>query len=116
MNVRATKTLLSVLATAAAVWLSGTTLLAQRSGFLAGPQVGAGRELRPCPIPAAHDGAGSGKTLSVTNDDEWGVIQPLIQKVMDGRRHAENFMGGRHGHDDGTPAVRRRRWSRRTSS
>lgn len=26
------------------------------------------------------------ETLSVTNDDEWNVIQPLIQKVMEARR------------------------------
>jgi hypothetical protein len=28
------------------------------------------------------------KSLSVTNDDEWAAIQPLVQKVMDLRRGA----------------------------
>jgi len=32
-------------------------------------------------------------TLSVTNDDEWSVIQPLIQKVMDARRDVGNGGG-----------------------
>jgi hypothetical protein len=32
------------------------------------------------------------KNLSVTNDAEWTVIQPMVQKVMDARREAD--MGG----------------------
>jgi hypothetical protein len=33
------------------------------------------------------------KNLSVTNDEEWSAIQPLVQKVMDTRREA-NDIGG----------------------
>ncbi|MGA2557866.1 MAG: hypothetical protein ABSG04_16470 [Verrucomicrobiota bacterium] len=30
------------------------------------------------------------QTLAITNDDEWAVIQPMIQKVMDARREANS--------------------------
>jgi len=33
------------------------------------------------------------KSLSVTNDDEWAALQPLVQKVMDARREV-GFGGG----------------------
>jgi hypothetical protein len=33
------------------------------------------------------------KSLDVTNDDEWTVIQPLVQKVMDARREVGGGMG-----------------------
>jgi len=36
----------------------------------------------------------SRKNLNVTNDEEWSVIQPLIQKVMDARRDADMGMMG----------------------
>ena len=37
------------------------------------------------------------QNLSVTNDDEWSVIQPLVQKVMDARRDADMGMMGHGG-------------------
>jgi hypothetical protein len=42
------------------------------------------------------------KNLSVTNDDEWSLIQSLVQKVMDTRREAGN--GGGMGGPGGPPS------------
>ncbi len=36
---------------------------------------------------------GCKRSLEVTNDDEWAVIQPLVQKVMDARRDGEDRGG-----------------------
>ena len=46
------------------------------------------------------------KNLSVTNDDEWAAIQPLIQKVMEARRGAGP--GGGMGPGPGGPGGRGR--------
>jgi hypothetical protein len=40
------------------------------------------------------------QTLGVTNDDEWAIIQPLIQKVLDARQQA-GYGGGRGGRGGG---------------
>ena len=85
-----TKTLLRVIATVAAVWLSGVALLAQDRDF-GGPPGGPGGNFDPAQFRQRMMEQVR-KNLSVTNDEEWGVIQPLVQKVMDARR--ENFMGG----------------------
>ena len=41
--------------------------------------------------------------LEATNDAEWQVLQPLVQKVMDARRSRSRRRSGRNGHDDGPP-------------
>jgi hypothetical protein len=46
------------------------------------------------------------QSLSVTNDDEWAAIQPLVQKVMDLRRGAGP--GGGMGPGPGGPGGRGR--------
>jgi hypothetical protein len=86
-----TKTLLGMLATVATVWLSGATLLAQEREFGGPPGGGPGGNFDPAQFRQRMMEQVR-KNLSVTNDEEWGAIQPLIQKVMDARREA--FMGG----------------------
>src|ERR1700753_1533694 len=85
------KSFLGVLATVAAIWLSGMTLLAQDRDFGGPPGGGPGGNFDPAQFRQRMMEQVR-KNLSVTNDEEWGVIQPLVQKVMDARR--ENFMGG----------------------
>ena len=95
-----TKALFGVLATVAAVWLSGTTMLAQDRDFGGPPGGGPGGNFDPAQF-RQRTMEQVRKNLSVTNDEEWGAIQPLIQKVMDARR--ENFMGGGMGMGFGGP-------------
>jgi hypothetical protein len=48
------------------------------------------------------------QTLTVTNDDDWATIQPLVQKVMDAQRDVQRsggmgMRGGRGGPGGGGP-------------
>jgi hypothetical protein len=97
---------LSIWAVVAALCLCGASLLAQddNAGGPGGPGGGG-----PDGPPNAAGGSGGRfdpvqfqqrmmrhirQDLNVTNDNEWSVIQPLVQKVMDTRREADMGMGG----------------------
>ncbi len=81
------KTMSGILGLAAAMWLCGGSLLAQddNGGGPGGPGGGAGGDFDPAQF-RQHMMDQIRKNLNVTNDDEWSVIQSLVQKVMDARR------------------------------
>lgn len=96
------KTRLIVWGMAAALCLSGASLFAQddNGGNPGGPGDGG---------PGGPGGLGGGpdpaqfqqrimsqirQSLNVTNDVEWSVIQPMVQKVMDARRDADMGIRG----------------------
>jgi hypothetical protein len=98
------KTILGVWGIIAALSLCGGSLLAQddNGGGPGGPGGPGGGG------PGGPGGPGGGfdpaqfqqrmldqtrQNLDVTNDEEWAVIQPLVQKVMEARREAGNGGG-----------------------
>jgi hypothetical protein len=88
------KTMSGVLGVIAAMWLCGGSLLAQDDNGGPGGQGGGGpggnfdpAQFRQRMMEQVR------KNLNVTNDDEWSVIQSLVQKVMDARREASNGGG-----------------------
>ena len=98
------KTMLGVWGVVAALSLCGGSLLAQddNGGGPGGPGGPGGGG------PGGPGGPGGGfdpaqfqqrmldqtrQNLNVTNDEEWAVIQPLVQKVMEARREAGNGGG-----------------------
>ena len=85
------KTFLGVLGAAAAMWLTAPTMLAQNDNNDGGRGGPPGGNFDPAQFRQRMMEQ-TRKNLNVTNDEEWGVIQPLIQKVMDARR--ETFSGG----------------------
>ena len=94
------KALPGILAAVAAVWMSGSPLLAQERDFGGPPGGGPGGNFDPAQFRQRMMEQVR-QNLSVTNEEEWGVIQPLIQKVMDARREA--FVGGGMGMGPGGP-------------
>jgi hypothetical protein len=102
------KTTLGVLAVAAALCLCGGNLRAQDdnnggpgNGGPGGPaDRGPGGDFDPAQFRQRMMERVRNR-LNVTNDAEWTVLQPLVQKVMDARREADmgggmgmRFMGG----------------------
>lgn len=99
------KTMSGVLGVAAALWLCGGSLLAQddNGGGPGGPGGGGpGGNFDPAQFRQRMMDQVR-KNLDVTNDDEWSVIQPLVEKVMDARRQARNDGGMGMGGPGGPP-------------
>jgi hypothetical protein len=91
------KPILSIVGVAAALWLCGGSLVAQGDNGggpgPGGPGDGGPRgDFDPAQL-RQHKMEQVQKNLNVTNDDEWSAIQPLVQKVMDTRREANNGGG-----------------------
>jgi hypothetical protein len=102
------KTMSGILGVAATLWLCGGNLLAQddNGGGPGGPGGGPGgpggnfdpAQFRQRMMEQIRN------DLNVTNNDEWSVIQPLVQKVMDTRREIGGMgMGGPGGPPPGGP-------------
>jgi hypothetical protein len=89
------KTRFGVWGMAAALCLCGATLFAQddNGGGPGGPGGGPGGGPDPAQFQQ-YMMRQIRQSLNVTNDDEWSVIQPLVQKVMDLRREADMGMTG----------------------
>ncbi|HUD83985.1 MAG TPA: hypothetical protein VMQ67_10805 [Candidatus Saccharimonadales bacterium] len=99
------KTMSGVLGVIAAIWLCGGSLLAQddNGGGPGGPGGGGpGGNFDPAQF-RQHMMDQVRKNLNVTNDDEWSVIQSLVEKVMDTRREAGNGGGMGMGGPGGPP-------------
>jgi hypothetical protein len=88
------RTLSSILGIAAALCLGGGNLLAQDNNG-GGPPDFDPAQFRQHMMEQVQ------KNLDVTNSDEWAVIQPLVEKVMEARREA--FSGGGMGMGFGGP-------------
>jgi hypothetical protein len=88
------KAIVGVFLGVAALWLGGGNLLAQddQGPGPGGPGGGPGGDFDPAQF-RQHMMDQIRKNMSVTNDDEWSAIQPLIQKVMEARREANNGGG-----------------------
>src|SRR5208282_5143654 len=92
------KTRFSIWGMAAALCLCGVNLFAQddNGGGPGGPG-GGGPDGPSGPDRAQFQQRMMSQirqSLNVTNDDEWSVIQPMVQKVMDTRRDADTGMMG----------------------
>lgn len=99
------KTMSGVLGVIAAIWLCGGGLLAQddNGGGPGGPGGGGpGGNFDPAQF-RQHMMDQVRKNLNVTNDDEWSVVQSLVEKVMDTRREAGNGGGMGMGGPGGPP-------------
>jgi hypothetical protein len=89
--------ILAVLGLVAAIWLSSGILFAQDDN-----RGGPGGNFDPAQFRQRMMEQVR-KNLNVTNDDEWSVIQPLVQKVMETRREAGNGGGMGMGGPGGPP-------------
>jgi hypothetical protein len=96
------KSVLGVIAAVAGLWMCAGSLLAQDDNGGSGgpPGGGPGGNFDPAQFRQRMMEQ-TRKNLDVTNDEEWTVIQTLVQKVMDARR--ESFMGGGMGMGFGGP-------------
>src|SRR5579862_2785881 len=79
------KTMTGIWGLATALWLGGGSLFAQNNN--GGGPGGPGGNFDPAQFRQFMMDR-IRENLSVTNDDEWTAIQPLVQKVMDARRDA----------------------------
>jgi hypothetical protein len=91
---KALQSMSGVLAAVASLWLCGGNLFAQNDNG------GPGGNFDPAQFRQRMMEQVR-KNLDVTNDEEWSVVQPLIQKVMEARREAGN--GGGMGMGPGGP-------------
>jgi hypothetical protein len=78
------KTWAGIFRLAAAIWLGGGSLFAQDSGGPGGPG-GPGGDFDPAKFQQRMMER-IRTNLTITNDEEWSAIQPLVQKVMEARR------------------------------